>query len=215
MAFIFAIQRYDPSPFYYFDEVDMNLDAVNSELLAKMIRKNARYAQFIQVSLRKITLKEAHNLYGVTQATPGQSEVIANFKLEDVREETDGPDADGAAKMAKARRDGVARRRARKVVAATVGVGDEVVMEADEPAGDDGGAYDGDDDGGDDGNGGADDDGNGGGVEDSGAFGEGSGSGSGDGTGHAHGGTARGDASGGSGSLSSAISGMIKVKAER
>ena len=82
MAFIFAIQMYEPSPFYYLDEVDQNLDAVNSELLAKLVKDNARFAQFIQVSLRKITLKEASFLYGVTQSVPGQSEVIANFDLD-------------------------------------------------------------------------------------------------------------------------------------
>ena len=90
MAFIFAIQRYDPSPFYYFDEVDQNLDAVNSELLAKMIRNNAQYAQFIVVSLRKITLKEASHIYGVTQQSPGLSEIIANFDIDTL------PDADKA-----------------------------------------------------------------------------------------------------------------------
>lgn len=88
MAFIFAIQRYDPSPFYYFDEVDQNLDAVNSELLAKMIRNNAQFAQFIVVSLRKITLKEASHIYGVTQQQPGLSEIIANFDIDTL------PDAD-------------------------------------------------------------------------------------------------------------------------
>ncbi len=87
MAFIFAIQRYSPSPFYYFDEVDQNLDAVNSELLAKMIRDNAQFAQFIVVSLRKITLKEANHLYGVTQSSPGQSEIIANFDIDTLRDE--------------------------------------------------------------------------------------------------------------------------------
>jgi chromosome segregation protein len=102
MAFIFAIQRYDPSPFYYFDEVDQNLDAVNSELLAKMIRGNAQYAQFIVVSLRKITLKEASHIYGVTQQQPGLSEIIANFDIDTLRDEdkpkpdpADGP-GDGA-----------------------------------------------------------------------------------------------------------------------
>lgn len=99
MAFIFAIQRYDPSPFYYFDEVDQNLDAVNSELLAKMIRNNAQYAQFIVVSLRKITLKEASHIYGVTQQTPGQSEIIANFDIDTLRDEESnkpGGPVDGA-----------------------------------------------------------------------------------------------------------------------
>ena len=28
LAFIFAIQRLDPAPFYLFDEIDANLDAV-------------------------------------------------------------------------------------------------------------------------------------------------------------------------------------------
>lgn len=95
MAFIFAIQRYDPSPFYYFDEVDQNLDAVNSELLAKMIRNNAQYAQFIVVSLRKITLKEASHIYGVTQQQPGLSEIIANFDIDTLRDEDKPGGSDG------------------------------------------------------------------------------------------------------------------------
>ena len=37
LALIFAIQDYDPSPFYYFDEVDQNLDSVNAECIAKML----------------------------------------------------------------------------------------------------------------------------------------------------------------------------------
>jgi chromosome segregation protein len=96
MAFIFAIQRYDPSPFYYFDEVDQNLDAVNSELLAKMIRNNAQFAQFIVVSLRKITLKEASHIYGVTQQQPGLSEIIANFDIDTMRDEDKPKEAGGA-----------------------------------------------------------------------------------------------------------------------
>ncbi|MEA3143325.1 MAG: chromosome segregation protein, partial [Thermoplasmata archaeon] len=98
MAFIFALQRYDPSPFYYFDEVDQNLDAVNSELLAKMIRENARYAQFIVVSLRKITLKEASHIYGVTQQVPGQSEIIAHFDIDTLRDEESEKGPAGGAK---------------------------------------------------------------------------------------------------------------------
>lgn len=102
MAFIFAIQRDDPSPFYYFDEVDQNLDAVNSELLAKMIKENARYAQFIVVSLRKITLKEASHIYGVTQQSPGLSEIIAHFDIDTLRDENKpelGQGADGEADL--------------------------------------------------------------------------------------------------------------------
>jgi chromosome segregation protein len=93
MAFIFALQMYDPSPFYYLDEVDQNLDAVNSELLAKLVRENSKYAQFIVVSLRKVTLKEAAHIYGVTQQTLGQSEIIANF---DINQLPDAPEKNGA-----------------------------------------------------------------------------------------------------------------------
>jgi chromosome segregation protein len=99
MALIFAIQQYNPSPFYYFDEVDQNLDAVNSELLAKMVKENSKLAQFIVVSLRKITLKEASFMYGVTQEIPGQSEVIANFDLAEMQEpEPERSDDDGGDK---------------------------------------------------------------------------------------------------------------------
>ena len=39
LAFIFAIQEYDPASFYVFDEVDAALDKRNSELLANLIKK--------------------------------------------------------------------------------------------------------------------------------------------------------------------------------
>ena len=49
LALIFAIQDHDPSPFYYFDEVDQNLDAYNAGLIATMCRERSEAAQFIQV----------------------------------------------------------------------------------------------------------------------------------------------------------------------
>ena len=107
MALIFAIQRDDPSPFYYFDEVDQNLDAVNSEVLSRMIKAQSRFAQFIVVSLRKVTLKEASHIYGVTQGKPGESQIIARFDVDTMPDEEKGgamagedgedDDADGAA----------------------------------------------------------------------------------------------------------------------
>ena len=44
LALIFAIQQFDPSPFYLLDEVDMFLDAVNAENVARMVAKNASFA---------------------------------------------------------------------------------------------------------------------------------------------------------------------------
>jgi len=79
LAFIFAIQNYDPSPFYVLDEVDMFLDGVNAETVSRMIKRNAEDSQFIMVTLRKIALKEANHVYGVTMRDDGISEMIGNI----------------------------------------------------------------------------------------------------------------------------------------
>jgi chromosome segregation protein len=77
LAFVFALQRYDPSPLYVFDEVDMSLDGVNAENVGRMLRRNAERAQFIVISLRKVTLKFAHRLFGVTMHGDGVSRVVS------------------------------------------------------------------------------------------------------------------------------------------
>ncbi|TLZ92312.1 MAG: chromosome segregation protein SMC, partial [Methanobacteriota archaeon] len=87
MALIFAIQEYDPSPFYLLDEIDQNLDAVNAEKVARMIRRNSNAAQFVQISLRKVSLKEADHLIGVTMTPESVSEVIMRVNLADIEDE--------------------------------------------------------------------------------------------------------------------------------
>jgi len=87
MALIFAIQEYDPSPFYLLDEIDQNLDAVNAEKVARMIRRNSSTAQFVQISLRKVSLKEADHLVGVTMTPDSLSEVIMRVNLADIEDE--------------------------------------------------------------------------------------------------------------------------------
>ena len=84
LSFIFAIQEYQPSPFYVLDEVDMFLDAVNAEMVAKRIKKSAAKVQFIQVSLRKVTLTLADHLIGVTRPPNGVSKVIMQPNLAEV-----------------------------------------------------------------------------------------------------------------------------------
>ncbi len=79
IAFIFAIQHYDPSPFYVLDEVDMFLDGVNAETVSRMVKRNAQDSQFIMVTLRKVALKEANHVYGVTMRDTGISEMIGNI----------------------------------------------------------------------------------------------------------------------------------------
>ncbi|MBI2148316.1 chromosome segregation protein SMC [Candidatus Woesearchaeota archaeon] len=66
LAFIFAIQEYDPSPFYLLDEVDAALDKRNSELLSKLIQKYADKAQYIVISHNDNIISEANYIYGVS-----------------------------------------------------------------------------------------------------------------------------------------------------
>ncbi|MGQ9583134.1 MAG: chromosome segregation protein SMC [Thermoplasmatota archaeon] len=87
LSLIFAIQQYQPSPFYLLDEVDMFLDAVNAENVALMIKKNSRMAQFVQITLRKVTLANASFRYGVTMQGNGISDIIGNIKVAEVAED--------------------------------------------------------------------------------------------------------------------------------
>ena len=82
LALIFAIQDYDPSPFYYFDEVDQNLDAINAERIAKMCRKRSKKAQFLMVTLRKVSLRLADHHIGITHGGDGCSRRIVDFDRE-------------------------------------------------------------------------------------------------------------------------------------
>jgi chromosome segregation protein len=76
LSFIFALQRYRPSPFYAFDEVDMFLDGANVERLARMIKHQAQQAQFIVVSLRRPMIESAQRTIGVTQARGAYTQVL-------------------------------------------------------------------------------------------------------------------------------------------
>lgn len=82
LALIFAIQDYDPSPFYYFDEVDQNLDAINAERIAGMCRERSKQAQFLMVTLRKVSLRLADHHIGITHGGDGCSRRIVDFDRE-------------------------------------------------------------------------------------------------------------------------------------
>lgn len=76
LSFIFALQRYRPSPFYAFDEVDMFLDGSNVERLARMIVQQAATAQFIVVSHKGPMVKSAQRAIGVTQSKGAFTQAI-------------------------------------------------------------------------------------------------------------------------------------------
>ena len=97
LALIFAIQDYDPSPFYYFDEVDQNLDAINAERIAEMCRERSKKAQFLMVTLRKVSLRLADHHIGITHGGDGCSRRIVDFdretaiKLSEIESAKDNP----------------------------------------------------------------------------------------------------------------------------
>ena len=82
LSLIFAIQDHDPSPFYYFDEVDQNLDVPNSKLIATECRNRSEAAQFIMVTLRKVSLELADHHIGITHGGDGCSRRIVDFNRE-------------------------------------------------------------------------------------------------------------------------------------
>jgi chromosome segregation protein len=86
LAFIFALQEWQPSPFYLLDEVDMFLDAVNAEMVANRVKKSSATAQFVQISLRKVTLNKADHIIGVTKPAGGISNVIFKPNIGDLSE---------------------------------------------------------------------------------------------------------------------------------
>ncbi|MEM9273647.1 MAG: AAA family ATPase [Cyanobacteria bacterium P01_F01_bin.143] len=76
LSFIFSLQKYRPSPFYAFDEVDMFLDGANVEKLSRMVKKQAKEAQFIVVSLRRPMIEASERTIGVTQARGAHTQVL-------------------------------------------------------------------------------------------------------------------------------------------
>lgn len=65
LAFIFAIQKCDPAPFYLFDEIDQALDPQYRKAVAEMIHELCDQAQFITTTFRPELLESADKFYGV------------------------------------------------------------------------------------------------------------------------------------------------------
>ena len=76
LSFLFALQRFRPSPFYALDEVDSFLDGVNVERLAALIARQAEQAQFMVVSHRRPMIGASSRTIGVTQARGAHTQVV-------------------------------------------------------------------------------------------------------------------------------------------
>ena len=77
LAYLFAVFRSRPSPFYVMDEVEAALDDVNLHRFLDLIAEFRREAQLIIVSHQKRTMEAADCLYGVTMQTGGSSKVVS------------------------------------------------------------------------------------------------------------------------------------------
>ncbi|MFH0875220.1 MAG: chromosome segregation protein SMC [archaeon] len=77
LAFLFAVQEFEPASFYVLDEVDAALDKRNSERLAELIRRYTAKAQYLIISHNDGVISEADNLYGVSMDEHGISKVVS------------------------------------------------------------------------------------------------------------------------------------------
>ncbi len=91
LAFVFAIFRARPSPFYVLDEVDAALDDVNLQRLLRVIRSFRGHAQIIMVTHQKRSMEIADVLYGITMGPDAVTKVVA----ERLREEATPTDPHG------------------------------------------------------------------------------------------------------------------------
>ena len=77
MAFLFAVFRSRPSPFYMMDEVEAALDDLNLHRFLDLLDEFRSEAQLLVVSHQKRTMEAADCLYGVTMPPGGSSRVVS------------------------------------------------------------------------------------------------------------------------------------------
>jgi chromosome segregation protein len=76
LAYLFAVFRSRPSPFYVMDEVEAALDDVNLHRFLGLIHEFRNEAQLLVVSHQKRTMEAADCLLGITMQPGGSSKVI-------------------------------------------------------------------------------------------------------------------------------------------
>jgi chromosome segregation protein len=77
MAFLFAVFRARPSPFYLLDEVEAALDDVNLHRFLDLVHEFRDEAQLVIVSHQKRTMEAGDCLYGVSMAPGASSRVVS------------------------------------------------------------------------------------------------------------------------------------------
>ena len=93
LAFLFAVFRSRPSPFYLMDEVEAALDDVNLHRFLGLVREFRHEAQLLIVSHQKRTMETGDALYGVTMAPGGSSQVVSQKVERHMERETESEPA--------------------------------------------------------------------------------------------------------------------------
>ncbi|MBT8200129.1 MAG: AAA family ATPase, partial [Acidimicrobiia bacterium] len=83
IAFLFAVFRARPSPFYVLDEVEAALDDANLRRFLRLVDALRESSQVLIITHQQQTMEVADILYGVTMEPGGSSKVIAK-RLRDV-----------------------------------------------------------------------------------------------------------------------------------
>ncbi|MFZ0170267.1 MAG: AAA family ATPase, partial [Acidimicrobiales bacterium] len=77
LAYLFAVFRSRPSPFYLMDEVEAALDDINLHRFLDLMDEFRSEAQLLVVSHQKRTMESADILYGVSLQPGGASKVVS------------------------------------------------------------------------------------------------------------------------------------------
>jgi chromosome segregation protein len=77
IALLFAIFRFQPSPFCLLDEVDAALDDANVGRFTRMVGEYSKKTQFLLITHNKLSMESADLLYGVTMEEPGVSKIVS------------------------------------------------------------------------------------------------------------------------------------------
>ena len=75
LAFLFAVFRARPSPFYVLDEVEAALDDANLARFLRLVDTLRKSAQLVIITHQQQTMEAADILYGVTME-PGASSIV-------------------------------------------------------------------------------------------------------------------------------------------
>lgn len=84
LAYLFAVFRARPSPFYLLDEVEAALDDVNLHRFLDLVHEFRDEAQLVVVSHQKRTMEAADCLYGVSMPPGGSSRVVSQRMEEEL-----------------------------------------------------------------------------------------------------------------------------------